>query len=461
MQRGVPVLAVEAEEDRIVLGTGAWQRTMWLTTTTLTSHHGARIAADKAMTKQVLARIGIPVPIGYPVQSLEDAITIAGILGYPVVLKPRKGNKGILVFIELADERELRSAWEMIAGAQPRGGVLIEEFLPGEEYRVLVIDGRVVAVNHRIPPFVIGDGVSTIQQLVDRENARPERAPPRTGGALIHIKVDEQTVELLARSSRTLASVLPEGERQLIRRTSNASGGGSTEEVTDLMHPDNVLICELTAKTVGLDIAGIDLVVRDVSESVLETGGGILEINSGPGLIDHLKPGSGTPRDVGGAILDMLYPRGAHVRAPIVVVTGDQRCVALSRAIATCLSDEGRRIGMLVEGCFMVGSLSIDVSMMEPSGQVHALLANPLVEAAIICLPPDLLEPLPYIDVAVVSNPDSGSAAAPPAVPEPDVAWVAIGTPLIPSGTARRVITLSPTATPEEVAREVAALLGA
>jgi cyanophycin synthetase len=418
-------LAVEAEEDRIVLGTGAWQRTMWLTTTTLTSHHGARIAADKAMTKQVLARIGIPVPIGYPVQSLEDAITIAGILGYPVVLKPRKGNKGILVFIELANERELQSAWEMIAGAHPRGGVLIEEFLPGEEYRVLVIDGRVVAANHRIPPFVIGDGVSTIQQLVDRENARPERAPPRTGGALIHIKVDEQTVELLARSSRTLASVLPEGERQLIRRASNASGGGSTEEVTDLMHPDNVLICELAARTVGLDIAGIDLVVRDVSESVLETGGGVLEINSGPGLIDHLKPGSGTPRDVGGAILDMLYPRGARTGAPIVAVFEDDGEAALAHALRRALVTHHLLAGVLTGGRITIRDTSL--SPVDDSGGVRALLSNPMVEVAIVNLNRSHPVTLPYCDFGIV-----GAAAISPdvrhalrSIPTPESGWIA------------------------------------
>jgi hypothetical protein len=183
-----------------------------------------------------------------------------------------------------------------------------------------------------------------------------------------------------------LASVLPEGERQLIRRASNASGGGSTEEVTDLMHPDNVLICELAARTVGLDIAGIDLVVRDVSESVLETGGGVLEINSGPGLIDHLKPGSGTPRDVGGAILDMLYPRGARTGAPIVAVFEDDGEAALAHALRRALVTHHLLAGVLTGGRITIRDTSLSLPYCD-FGIVGAAAISPDVRHALRSIP--------------------------------------------------------------------------
>ncbi len=460
VRRGIPVLSIDPENDAIVVGTGAWQRRMWLNTTSDMSHHAARIAADKAMTKRVLAQVGVPVSIGYPVLTLDDALTIASMLGYPVVLKPRKGSKGDLVFVELADETSLAGAWKIITASNPRGGVLIEEYLPGEEYRVLVINGKVVAVNHRTAPFVIGDGASTIQQLVDLENARPHRGPPHKGFPLIHIKVDKETHELLARANRTLNSVLPAGERQSIRRTTNASGGGATAEVTASVHPDNILLCELAARAVGLDIAGIDFIAPDISRPVLETGGGIIEINSGPGLIDHLQPGSGTPCDVGSLIMDMLYPPGSRTRAPIVAVIDACADAPLARSIARSLQQRGIESGLLVGDRVLVRG--VELSPVDESEGLSMLLANSLVEAAVIHLNDKSQHRLPYCDVGVATDSALDEAKIPlGAHPEPGSGWFVVDSngnnrTRYPAG-ARR---LAVDALPEAVAEEIARLLG-
>ncbi|MGE3797476.1 MAG: acetate--CoA ligase family protein, partial [Thermomicrobiales bacterium] len=261
IRRSIPVRTMSYARERVDLGTGIYQQRFWGLSVSTDSHHGARIAQDKYVAKRLLAAAGLPTPEGYPARTLEQALDRAATMGYPVVLKPRSGNKGQDVYLDLQNDDELTRAWNLLARADPPGGPLIERFLPGEEYRVLVIGGSVAAANHRIPPSVVGDGRATILQLIEKENARPERFTVGLCG-LCRIVIDDHMRDVLARDGKSLDAILPQGQRQLVRRTTNVSTGATTAEVTDCMHPDYLMICQTAARVGGLEIAGVDFVAR-------------------------------------------------------------------------------------------------------------------------------------------------------------------------------------------------------
>lgn len=428
-RRGIPIREISVPAQRVELGTGAYQQRYWGLSASTDGDHGVKIAHDKYQAKKRMAAAGLPTPAGHTVSTVDKALTRASAIGYPVVLKPRGGNKGQDVYVDIETAEELRRVWALLSRSDPRDGILIEQFVPGEEYRVLVIGGKVAAVNHRIPPLVVGDGTSTIRQLVDRENARPERGPQGTGSALCLIIVDDQTDEVLAKTGRSLDTILPAGECQLVRRTSNASGGGSTAEVTARMHPDNAFICETAARICELTIAGVDFIAPDIARSVVETGGGVIEVNSSPGLHDHFLPGSGRPIDAGAAIVDALYPPGSPVRATLVLVIGGD--AAIAQAIDTAFTERGADTGVAADGEVRVRGVRLAARRTSPSPDPGPLLHNPHVEIAIVhCNPAnDDLDPglLPYVDVVVLEEARAVDAAVLASVLNPDRGWVIVG----------------------------------
>ena len=381
--RGVPVRSLDIPRQMIELGSGLYGRRFWGLSTSGTSQHGVKIARQKDLASELLRAAGLPVPRGMLVTSAAEALRAAAELGYPVVLKPNLGSQGRDVFVGIRNEDELVEITDKMFGGRVAVNWLVEEFIPGNEYRVLVIGGTVAAVNLRMPPEVTGDGVSTVGQLIDALNADPRRSFQK-GFALKPVVPGAQHLSTLRRQGLSLASVPDAGRSVRLTSVSNVSAGGSTRDVTDLIHADNARIACLAAAAVGLDIAGIDLVVPDIARPFWETGGAIVEINSNPGLIDHLQPGSGTPRDVGGAILDLLYPVGQPFRARIVVVLESDRSAAICRSLGQVLAAAGWMVGVASQDGLAIGGMVLDGSTSRHPHGVRTLLANPAVEIGVV-----------------------------------------------------------------------------
>ncbi|MBA3258240.1 MAG: cyanophycin synthetase, partial [Gemmatimonadales bacterium] len=317
-RRGIPVRRL-GTGSMVQLGLGCYLRRIRATATDATSIIAADIAQDKDITKQVLRNIGLAVPVGAVARSVERAIEIAGEIGYPVILKPLAGNQGRGISLRLDDEAAVRAAWT--GGAERYGAMVVERHVDGRDHRVLVVNGRVVAVAERVAAHVTGDGSRTVRELIEEVNRDPRRGAGHAN-LLTAIPVDEGTEEFLAAGGRTLESVPAADERVFLRPTANLSTGGTSIDRTDDIHPDNVTACEMAAGVIGLDIAGLDILTGDISVPFKQNDAVIIEVNAVPGIRMHTHPAAGRPRNVGGAILDMLFPDGARATIPVIAVTG-------------------------------------------------------------------------------------------------------------------------------------------
>lgn len=410
-RRGIPIRAVDIERELVALGTGAYGRRFWNLSTSNTAAHGVRFAKDKLLASRLLRDAGLPVPRSALVRSLDEAKRAALDIGYPVVLKPNLGSQGRDVFVEIRNEDELSEIGQAVMGGRASGDWLVEEFIAGREHRVLVIGGVVTAVNLRLPPEVTGDGISTVRELIDALNADPRRSLQK-GFALKPVVPGAQHLATLRRQDLTLDSVPDAGRVARLTSVSNVSAGGSTRDVTDSIHADNARIACMAAAAVGLDIAGVDLVVPDIGRSFRETGGAIVEINSNPGMIDHLQPGSGTPRDVGGAIVDLLYPVRQPVRARIVVVVESGASTAICRSLGQMLTDAGWMVGVASQDGLAIGGLMLRGGDARHPHGISTLLAHPAVEIGVVEIgAADILEHglgFDACDAFVLSEADDG-----------------------------------------------------
>lgn len=335
--RGIPFIRLN-EGNLVQLGYGALQRRIWTAETTRTSAIAEGISRDKDLTKQLLAPLGIPVPEGEFVKSATQAREVADSIGYPVVVKPYDGNHGRGVFTNLMSGDEVEQAYA--AALEEGDGVIVERFIRGYEHRLLVVAGKLVAAARGDLAFVVGDGRHSVQELIDRQlNADPRRGV-NEDSPLNLVRLDSAARIELARQGLDADSVLPEGQRLLIQRNGNVS-----IDCTDEVHPSTAELVSLAARTVGLDIAGIDLVAEDISRPLPEQGGAIVEVNAGPGLLMHLRPAQGKARPVGAAIVDHLIPVGESGRIPIVGITGSQGTTEVARLVAHLLRSTGRRVG--------------------------------------------------------------------------------------------------------------------
>ena len=336
LKRGLLVRIGTSGGGAYDFGTGSTLKRFRSLSASSTSLLAARIAGSKDLTNTLLRRGGIPVPRSMTVHSVEEAHNVANLVGFPVVLKPVHGNKGRSVYVNIQNHHDLDRIYLRIP-TSPKTGVQIEEHLTGNDYRLLVVDGRTIAVNQRFPPVVVGDGHQTIRQLIDDLNRDPQRTPAWTT-PLQPVDVNDQTIETLRSFALDLDDVLEPGRPIPVKSTSNVSTGGSTTDVTDDLHPDNAAVAGLAARIIGLDIAGVDLILPHISRSIWETGGGIIEINSGPGLVDHYNPVEGTPRDIGTPIISMLYPEGAPTRIPVIAVIPSQESHHICQTLAEQLT---------------------------------------------------------------------------------------------------------------------------
>jgi len=404
--RDIPYIRLN-EQSLIQLGHGIHQKRIRATMTSETGSLGVDIASDKKLTNRLLAATGVPVPRSTVVASADEAVAAAAKIGFPVAMKPLDGNHGRGVMLNLADEHAVRDAYDEARRQSRRGGVVVETYLTGNDYRCLVIGGVLRAVAQRVPAHVEGDGKHSISELVEITNLDPRRGIGHEK-VLTRIKVDDESITYAREQGFELSDVPPRGHRIYLKRTGNMSTGGISIDRTEEAHPDNVELAELAAKVVGLDIAGIDLVCPDVGLPVRETGGGIVEINAAPGFRMHTNPTEGEPQYVAKPVIDLLFPAGADARIPIVAVTGSNGKTTTARMIAHIMKGMGRKVGLTsTDGIYVDGRI---VRKADASGPKSAsmVLQNPTVDFAVfeVARGGILREGLGYQrnDVAVVLN---------------------------------------------------------
>jgi cyanophycin synthetase len=402
--RGIPFRRLN-RHSLVQLGIGAKARRICTAETDRTSAIAEAVAQDKELTRLLLKSAGVPVPDGRTVASADEAWEAAQALGLPVVVKPQFGNHGRGVQTDLRTREQVAKAYETARAESEY--LMVEQFIEGIDHRVLVVGDRMIAAAIRHPAHVIGDGTSTITQLVAEVNRDPRRSDGHST-VLSLIKLDPIGLEVLVEQGFTPDSVLPQGRVALIRRNGNLSTGGTSTDVTDRVHPEVAARAVEAAKIVGLDIAGVDIVAVDIRRSLEEQRGAIVEVNAGPGLRMHIEPTEGEPRPVGDAIVEMLFPRGETGRIPLVAISGTRGRNTTSRLVAHLLRATNRIVGLVTTHRVMVGDRCSDLPGQSESAAARCLLLNPIVEAAVFAVGAETIgrEGLGFdrCDVAIVTD---------------------------------------------------------
>ncbi|MFZ5967061.1 MAG: cyanophycin synthetase [Bacillota bacterium] len=379
-KRGIPVMRL-GNESILQLGYGKYSRTVQAALTDSTSCISVDIACNKQLTKEILEENNIPVPFGDIAYTVEDAMAIAQDIGFPVVLKPLNGNQGKGVVINLCCEDDIKEAFKIPLAYG--SAVLVEKFISGRDYRVLVIGDKVAAVSERIPPFVIGDGCHTIKELIERENNNILRGEDHEK-PLTKIKLDNIAMNYLKRNGLE-ESTIPE-KKQIIRLRDNAnlSTGGTARECIKEIHPDNASIAVKAAKAIGLDIAGIDIKADDIGNSIYESQGAVIEINAAPGLRMHLHPGEGNKTNVASDIIDLLFPSNTPHSIPIVAITGTNGKTTTTRLIKYTLAQMGKTVGMTSTSGIYIGDECILKGDNTGPFSAKVVLKNKKIDAAVL-----------------------------------------------------------------------------
>lgn len=397
------------EGSMVQFGWGSKQRRIQAAETDRTSAVAESIAQDKELTKRLLHAAGVPVPIGRPVDNAADAWAAALEIGDAVVVKPQDGNQGKGVAVNLTTREQIETAYTLAAEISDE--VLVERFLPGHDYRLLVIGNKVIAAARREPPLVIGDGVHTVRQLVDRVNLDPRRSAGHAT-SLTRIRFDDIAIARLAADGLTADSIPARGMRVVLRDNANLSTGGTATDVTDDVHPDFAARAIAAAQMVGLDIAGVDIVCKSVLRPLEEQGGGIVELNAAPGLRMHLQPSFGKGRAVGEAIIANMFAAGDDARIPLVAVAGTNGKTTTVRLIASILASNALRVGMTTTDGVYIENKRIDSGDCSGPKSAKNVLFHPDVDAAVLETARGgvLREGLGFdrCDVAVVTNIGSG-----------------------------------------------------
>ncbi|MBI5509507.1 MAG: cyanophycin synthetase [Deltaproteobacteria bacterium] len=407
-EAGIPTRRLN-DGSLVQLGWGARQRRILAAETDGTSAIAESIAQDKELTKSLMRSVGVPVPKGRAVTDAEDAWAAAEDIGVPVVVKPRYGNQGRGVAVNLHTREQVMNAF---AAAKEEGSsIIVERFAPGGDHRLLVIGGRLVAAARREAPKVVGDGDRTIEALVARENANPERGEDHAT-SLSKIRLDAIALAVLKEQGLTPASVPAKGAVVALRRNANLSTGGSATDVTSEVHPEVAERAIDAARVVGLDICGVDVVCSDISRPLEEQRGCLVEVNAAPGLRMHLEPSRGRGRPVGEAIVRAMFPALDNGRVPLVAVGGTNGKTTTVRLVAHLLRTHGHTVGMSCTDGLYVDDRRIDTGDCSGPKSARALLVNPQVEAAVLETARGgiLREGLGFdrCDVAIITNVGSG-----------------------------------------------------
>lgn len=379
--RNIPWMELGAR-SMIQLGFGVHQKRIQATLSNHTGILGVELASDKEGTKQMLRSAGVPVPRGTVVSylnELEDAITDVG--GYPIVIKPLNGNHGRGITINITSWEQAEAAYD--AAKEVSRSVIVERFYQGRDHRVLVVNGKVVAVAERVPAHVVGNGRSAIQELIDETNRDPRRGTGHDN-VLTKIELDRTSWDLLEQKGYTLETVPPEGEMCYLRATANLSTGGVAIDRTDVIHPENIWLAQRVVKIIGLDIAGIDIVTEDISKPVREVDGVIVEVNAAPGLRMHVSPSEGIPRNVAEPVIDMLFPQHTNGRIPIIAITGTNGKTTTTRLIAHLFKQTNQVVGYTTTDGTYIGDYLVEPGDNTGPQSAQLILQDPTVEVAVL-----------------------------------------------------------------------------
>jgi cyanophycin synthetase len=397
------------EGSMVMFGWGSKQRRIQAAEIDATSAIAEAIAQDKQLTKRLLAAAGVPVPLGREAASAEDAWAAAGEIGLPVVVKPKDGNQGKGVTVNITSHAQLLAAYK--AASEFSDNILVERFLPGHDFRLLVVGDKLVAAARRDPPNVVGDGTHTIHELVARVNRDPRRGMGHAT-SLTRIRFDDIALACLTSQGFNADSIPPKGQRVALRHNANLSTGGSATDVTDDVHPEVAARAVAAAQMVGLDICGVDIVTDSIHHTLEQQGGGVVEVNAAPGLRMHISPSFGKGRAVGEAIISCMFGEHENGRIPLVAVTGTNGKTTTVRLISHLLAQSGLRVGMTnTDGVFVAGQ-RIDTGDCSGPKSARNVLQHPDVDAAVLETARGgmLREGLAFdrCDVAVVTNVGSG-----------------------------------------------------
>ncbi|MGF1540663.1 MAG: cyanophycin synthetase [Pleurocapsa sp.] len=366
------------------LGYGANQKRIQATLTQNSGILAVELACDKEGTKTILGDAGIPVPSGTVIQyldELEQAINDVG--GYPIVIKPLDGNHGRGITIEIDNWEEAEVAYDLASQASKTRSVIVERYYRGSDHRVLVINGKVVAVAERIPAHVLGDGNSTIQELIEITNRDPNRGDGHDN-ILTKITIDQTAETVLAKQGYGLDAILPQSKIAYLRATANLSTGGIAVDRTDEIHPENVWLAQRVAKIIGLDIAGIDIVTPDISKPLREVDGVVVEVNAAPGFRMHAAPSRGLPRNIGASVLDMLFPNNSPSRIPIIAITGTNGKTTTTRLTAHIYRQTGKIVGYTTTDGIYIQDYLVEKGDNTGPYSAGAILKDPTVEIAVL-----------------------------------------------------------------------------
>ncbi len=382
-QRNIPWLRLN-EQSLIQLGHGKFAQRIQATVTGRTSYIAVELAQDKEETNKILANCGLPCPQQELVRSADRAVRAAERLGYPVVTKPYNGNHGRGISIGLKTADEVRAGFT--AAAEHSASVLVESLLSGDDHRLLVVNGELIAATKRTPGRVIGDGAHTIAQLVDIVNQDPRRGVGHEK-VMTRIEMDAQADLMLNRQGLSPDSIPAKDQEVLLRSTANLSTGGTATDVTDVIHPDNREMAVRAVTAIGLDVGGVDFLCSDITESYKapqNAGAGICEVNAAPGFRMHVAPSEGTPRDAAGPVIDMLFPPGSASRVPIACVTGTNGKTTTARMLAHIAKMAGYTPGLTTtDGVYIDGQRTVEGDMTGPVA-TRMVLADPKIDMAVL-----------------------------------------------------------------------------
>jgi cyanophycin synthetase len=402
--RGIPWMRLN-HNSLVLLGYGINQKKVQATTTSQTSCIAVDIACDKEQTKFLLDKANIPIPKGLIVDDIYDLEDAIEELGFPLVIKPVNGNHGKGATINIKTREEALNGYRI--AEKYSKAVIVERFIQGFDFRLLVVNYKLVAAAKRTPASVTGDGISTVQQLIDIVNIDPRRGFGHEK-TLTSIKVDNMTLNILEEKGLSLDSIIPAGEIIYLKNTANLSTGGTATDVTDLVHPANVFLAERIARIVGLDICGIDIMASDLTSPLSENGGAVLEVNAAPGFRMHVDPTEGLPRNVAAPVVDMLFPPGTPSNIPIIAVTGTNGKTTTTRLVAHMVKTAGYKVGYTTsDGIYIQNHLLEEGDCTGPKS-AEFVLRDPTVDFAVLeCARGGILRSglaFKQCDVGIVTN---------------------------------------------------------
>ena len=379
-KRGIPWIRLN-KYSLCQLGYGANQKRIQATVTSETSNIGVDLAGDKEDTKYLLEQAEVPVPRGEIIRRESSLEQTCKYVGFPLVIKPINGNHGRGITVNIQNYEDALEAFHQ--AQKVSAAVIVEKYITGEDFRLLVINNVLVAAAKRTAAHVVGDGKSTLQQLVDITNADQRRGYGHEK-VLTQISLNELTLTLIKNQGLSLDSVIPKGEIVVLKDTANLSTGGTSEDVTDMVHPSNIAMAERISRIIDLDICGIDIMTTDISLPLSETNGAVLEVNAGPGFRMHLAPSTGIPRNVASHVIDKLFPPGSNARIPIIAITGTNGKTTTTRLIAHIATMKGFKVGYTTsDGVYIQNQLLMKGDCTGPAS-AEFVLKDPTVNFAVL-----------------------------------------------------------------------------